>query len=300
LAVGFIGVCSTLGTSFIIFIILYYKMYRQLNTRLVLYLCSGDLVQALGGACSLGMIYHAPQIPDSLCVAQAVLYQMGDIVSAGMSLYIAFYVWANIHFMSYSWITSPGKKFEYIAVISSWGTSILFIVIGWIRYGETGVPFYTPVGWNSWCWISDQYPAERLGMLYALLFIECLVLFCLYIHIIIALSKTKPDDSSFTDQNDKKKRRVAQKMIGFPVAFFFAFVPLGIDRFVSYSTNGNVELPSAYVAFAVCMISGLGFMNSVLYGITKRLYQKIFYFRKPRIESTDTKSTVVLSNLSHN
>jgi hypothetical protein len=189
--VGVIGLISSVSAFTIISIILFYKLHVQLHIRLVLYLCIADFVQALGASLSLGFINQVPQIAEVACIFQAILLQVGDSSSGLMSLFIGFFVWANVHGFNYSWVENPGKKFEIIALIFSWGISIFFIVIGWIRYSVTGFQFFTPVGFRSWCWISEIYPTERITLLWVWIFTINITLFILYIHIMKTLYRKK-------------------------------------------------------------------------------------------------------------
>jgi len=255
----------------------------------VLYLCIGDFVQGIGAVFSLGFIRHIPEIGEGFCILQAILLQTGDIMSAMMSVFIGIFVWTNIHYMNYSWLSPPGKKFEYTAIILSWSTAVLLVIVGWIRYAVDGHDFYTPIGFRSYCWIHEHYANDRIGLLYGWLFLAVLLLFILYAHVIYTLTRDIPVEIINSTQGpDKKKRSVAKKMLGFPLIYLIAFVPLGIERIVSIAL-GRSALPSLFVGIAVCIFVSNGFLNSLLYGFTRRIYQKACISKKPNGWTQSTK-----------
>jgi hypothetical protein len=215
-------------------VIMIFKIYEKMHVRLVLYLCIADFLHGVGASLSLGFVNHVPQTGEGLCTMQAILTQVGDVTSGFMSLFIGFFVWANVHGFNYSWVENPGKKFEIIALIFSWGISIFFIVIGWIRYSVTGFQFFTPVGFRSWCWISEIYPTERITLLWVWIFTINITLFILYIHIMKTLYRKKIYDLKKTEENYKKQKKLAKIMIGFPVVFFFCIctIRIGESRFL--------------------------------------------------------------------
>jgi hypothetical protein len=247
-----------------------------LHTRLVLYLCINDFIQGLAASSSLGYINHPPQFGDSLCLFQAIMFQIGDVGSAIASFYIGIYVWSNINYLSYPWIKTPGKIFERIVVVGVFGFSILLCIIGEIRAAVAGYPIYTPVGFKAWCWVNERYSLERLMIHYTWIILICFLLFVIYIHIMITLYRAgKLDSFSGGSKEKDDKKKLAKKMIGFPIVFFCAFIPLCCERVISFASEGRVKVPTTYVAFAICMFVINGFLNASLYGYTRRLFHKI-------------------------
>jgi hypothetical protein len=231
-------------------------------------------VQGLAASSSLGWIDGAPLFGESLCIFQAVMFQMGDVGSAVASFFIGLYVWANINFLTYPWIKTPGRMFERITVVFIFGSAIGLCIIGEIKAAVEQFPIYTPVGFKAWCWVNERYSLERLMIHYTWIILICFLLFIIYIHIMITLYRAGSDSLTGKSENDKKKR-LAKKMIGFPIVFFCAFIPLCCERVISFATNARVKVPPAYVAFAISMFVVNGFLNAVLYGYTRRLFHKI-------------------------
>jgi len=204
MGVGIIGAISMISSGSIISLILYYKLYKRMHIRYVLYLCMGDFVQALGAACSLGFINHVPQYGEVLCYLQGIALNIGDISSSGMSVFIALFVWVNIHFTQYKWLLFPGRKFECTSVIITWGFSILLICIGWIRFAFQRDPYFTPVGFKSWCWINEEFNVDRVMLLYGWLILFSVIITLIYLHVIITLNSNKGKRLSMTEQKNKK------------------------------------------------------------------------------------------------
>jgi len=243
---------------------------------MILYLAIGDFIQGLATSGSLGLIDHVPQFGETLCIYQAVVFQIGNMTSAMASFYIGIFVWLYVHFLHLNWVPLPEKKFEIITVCSVFGLPIIFCVIGEIKALILDIPIYTPVGFRSWCWISEQYPIERLMLHYTWILLICFILFCLYIHIFITLSKdTNIASSGGEDKERIERKALAQSMLGFPIIFFCAFVPLSLERGISALSGGAIKLPVQYVAFAVCTFVLNGFMNAMLYGFTRKLFKLV-------------------------
>jgi len=64
-------------------------------------------------------------------------------------------------------------------------------------------------------------------------------------------------------------------MITFPIAYFIAFFPLGIERLVYLLSGGVVDFPQIYTAVGICCFVLNGTLNSILYGYTRNLFCKI-------------------------
>jgi len=275
--VGIIGLISTCSSFSIILLIIRLRLYKQIHTRLVLYLCMSDFIQGLAAVSSLGWINHVPLQTDTLCIYQAIMFQIGDLASSVASFYIGLYVWLNIHFLQFPWIQNPGRKFERIVVVSIVGVSVSFCVIGQIKSSVIGIQIYDPVGFKAWCWIGDAFALERIVLHYLWIMVICFILFVLYINITITLNRTTLiDDSEFSNEEEKSKRKkLALKMIGFPIIFFCAFVPLCMDRVINFATKSTIKTPNGYVAFSICMFVCNGFLNAFLYGYSRKLFHKL-------------------------
>jgi len=284
-SLGIIGLFSMMGSLTIIALIFRLKLYKQMHTRLVLYLCCADLIQEMASVTSLAWISSPPHSGQSSCIFQSVMFQTGNVASAIASLWIGLYVWCNIHYLYYSWIVTPGKKFEIFAASSIFGVSALFTIIGELRSVVTGVAIYVPVGFQAWCWMSTAFAIERFMLHYTWIMIICAILFLLYFHIMITLNKNESEAASVGSDKDKKKK-LALKMVGFPIIFFWAFMPLCIER-LYYVAHQPLDLPNQYISFAVSIFVANGFFNATLYGYTRKLFSKM----KESITGEDTKAT---------
>jgi len=288
LSMGIIGLLSSTLSGCIICLIIGHNLYQKLHVRLLLQLCISDFIQGLAGASSLGWVKNEPSAinPSELCLFQSMMFQLGDLGSAISSLFIVFYVWATIHRVQYTCVAAPGKRFGYIALFCGCFFPILFSVIGWIRYRAIpDQPLYTAVGFRSWCWISESYPTERMMIHHTWIFLICFTLFILYIHVIITIKKIVAE----SDQANTiflRRANFAKKMIGFPLVYFCAFVPLALERLVSAVVSGYMSdpFPHGYLAFAICMVVANGTMNSILYGYERKIFHR---FRESTIQEKE-------------
>jgi len=296
-AMGVIGLCSCISSLSIISMILFFNLHKTVHTRLVLQLCVSDFIQGLAGVSSLGWIHRVPQVSDSLCVFQTQMFQIGDVASAISSFFIVLYVWANTHYVQFKWMDIPGQKYSYVAIIFVWSFTLLFDIIAWLRYAATSVPIFTPVGFHSWCWMSEKYPVERMMLHYTWILLICFLLFGFYVHIIYSLNqKAKRQGNKTQSSAAKKKHNEAKNMIGFPIVYLCCFIPLGIERLVFSISDGRITFPPQYVAFAICIFVSNGIWNSILYGYTRKLFHKVkaTIYEQPSLSHSGTISAITV------
>jgi len=166
------GLLSMLGSSSILFFIIRAKLYKKLHTRVILYLCISDLFQGMEGASSFGWINTKPFDYEPWCTFQSLMFEYGDCASAIASAVIATLVFGNVNsFKFIKCMGTPGPIFERISLAFIFGCPLLFVFCGFMRQVVTGDPFYTPVGFDSWCWISESFPVERMMLHYTWIFV---------------------------------------------------------------------------------------------------------------------------------
>jgi len=170
-AIASVGLLSLMGSLTVISCMIFFKMYKKLHTRIVMYLCIADIFQSIASLSSFAWVNKVPQDSDGICIFQGVMYQIGNVASAIAAAFVGSFLFANIFSFDYKrWIATPGKKFEIISVGTIFGGSLLLMSIGWMRFATTNIPFYTPIGFRSWCWINESYPLERLMLHYTWIF----------------------------------------------------------------------------------------------------------------------------------
>jgi len=76
-----------------------------------------------------------------------------------------------------------------------------------------------------------------------------------------------------TTNISKDKKTMIAKVVGFPIVFLFVFAPLGIDRLI-LAVSSNVPPPNLYVAIAVIIFVSNGFWNAMVYGVTRKIFQR--------------------------
>jgi len=206
LAMSFISLISFICTFTVLYFIWRNELYRKRHTRIIMYLCISDLVQSFATLLSFLWATEVPDFGEPGCIVQGVILQIGDVASSIASAVICTYVFATVYADNWKWIKTPGIIFERVGASLIYGVSILFACIGWMRYAATGVPFYTPVGFRSWCWINEAYPVDRMMLHYAWIFLICFYMFCLYILLgryLHTHSKNAPNEREV-----KKKKKI--------------------------------------------------------------------------------------------
>eukprot|EP01124_Arcella_intermedia_P014007 TRINITY_DN20395_c0_g1_i1.p1 TRINITY_DN20395_c0_g1~~TRINITY_DN20395_c0_g1_i1.p1 ORF type:complete len:267 (-),score=40.81 TRINITY_DN20395_c0_g1_i1:131-931(-) len=257
-----------------------------MNSRLVMYLSVADLIQSLASTASWMWIRKAPVIGTSGCTYQGFMFEYGNVASSFASAVIGTYVFCNIFSFDYPKLKiNKPKRFEIISVIFIFGLSLLFALIGFMRSTPNHI-FYAPVGYGGWCWISEYYSIERFMIHYTWIFLICFYLFFIYLMIGFTVAKSSQIDK----KSSRRTRKIFRKVAGFPIIFALVFLPLGLERLITWS-NPVVPVPPAYLAFAVSIFVLNGFFNALLYGISRRIFQNLCRPDQTKSSSTATPKT---------
>eukprot|EP01124_Arcella_intermedia_P006783 TRINITY_DN14089_c0_g1_i1.p1 TRINITY_DN14089_c0_g1~~TRINITY_DN14089_c0_g1_i1.p1 ORF type:complete len:308 (-),score=40.76 TRINITY_DN14089_c0_g1_i1:17-940(-) len=272
-----IGLCSLVGSLMMTFLIVHKKLYTKLRTRLVLYLSLSDFSQSLASVAGFAYISQAPTVSPN-CTFQAVMFVYGCNAAGFASAIIATFVLVTMTGLGKRTVGRPGKKFEICSVILIFFVPAVFVFIGFMRGYSTGLNFYVPVGFASWCWISISFPIERMMLEFTWLILISLYMFISYMYVGTILFQTRKFPPS--EELAKKRKKLVLTMIGYPIIFFGVFIFIGIQRLVesTSSIHGNTpySFPIGYSAFAVIMLGSDGFWNALYYGYSRKLFQ----FRK--------------------
>ncbi|GAA5907519.1 hypothetical protein JCM8208_001402 [Rhodotorula glutinis] len=229
-------------------------------------LLTGDLLQALG----FSLTYHwltlgavpAPAHPTALCIAQAVLIQVGDIGSAFSALIIA----ANLFF-----ILVLKRTASYAVLLSA-------IAFAWICSGVLAgagpaafpprpgrLPFYGPAG--GWCWIGAGNQTERLTLHYLFVFIVALSTFLLYSAIALRIwwrRRQLGTDATLSGGTTN----VAKIMLIYPAVYVATILPISVYRCAAMA--GHVwPIEYALAGGAVFTLSGAA--NCTVYALTRHI-----------------------------
>jgi len=260
-----IGTISVISSTFTIFTILWFRLYRTKPHRLILALCFADILQGTAGAMSWRWI-GLPILAGGECTFQGIMFSLGDVSSS---------LWADticIYSVMFGAFNKDSKYFELVAHIFCWGVSIIFCFVGFgiPRAGEP--PFFGKAG--VWCWVDPYYGLERIFLHYFWIALVLLLLVILYGYMGFKLNNLIKNSLSLeTNKQSKHLKTVLRKLAGYPIVYFFVFMPLAIDRFLRVF---DVNPPLEYLIFSICLFVSNGFCNSTVYFITRKVYKKYF------------------------
>jgi hypothetical protein len=173
-------------------------VFCMLFTQLIYYirwqfsLFAFDLLQAMGGILDVRWAHNGIVTTGSYCTAQGIVQQIGELGVALITLVRLFFPSlpsdpheTDIHldqtlavhtFVAALWrVGLQARGFALILV----GIACIFIAL-WVSIGTTHHRNYeTPTPF--WCWISPQYPGERLAGEYVWLWVALFTSVILYI-----------------------------------------------------------------------------------------------------------------------
>lgn len=277
--VGICGLASFLATVSLLSFVAYrfatwrdhYKTFIGYNQYVLLFLnlVFADLCQ--GAAFIISFYWIAKDAilaPTSACKAQGFLLHFGDIASAFFVLAIAIHTyWTAV--MSRR---VPYRIFAWILVIL-WLGVIFLTVIGLAIHQEN---YFVRAG--AWCWISNDYEPERLGLHYFWLFLSEFGLIVLYAITFFQLryeTRTlfSADDRaagvSVTNQKSiDAVNRITTLMMLYPLVYVVLTLPLSAARMWSMARHGASPSNTTDVVTGA-LLASCGWVDCLLYTLTR-------------------------------
>ncbi|KAI9833353.1 MAG: hypothetical protein M1819_003748 [Sarea resinae] len=241
----------------------HYRTYLGYNqcVLLIYNLLFADLQQAL----SLIISFHWLQedrivAPTSACFAQGWLIQVGDVSSGLFVLTIALHTFYSV---------AVGKKMGYIpfclVVGGIWILTLVLSIIGPTTHKND---YFTRAG--AWCWVSQAYEDERLWLHYLWIFISEFGTVVVYAALFLVLRKHMKHVSphSGSPSSADKVQQAARYMIAYPIVYVLTTLPLAAGRM---ATMTGADLPNAYYCVAGSLIASCGWIDVLLYTLTRRV-----------------------------
>ncbi|RDB30849.1 hypothetical protein Hypma_005911 [Hypsizygus marmoreus] len=250
--------------------------------------CPGGLVEA-GSAQTVKTQVTVTE--GTLCTAQGVFKQFGDVSVAFMSLTIAIQTFCVL---VVRWHAPPSSS-KYII-----GTVFLFIIlmigisVATRTHSEKGA-YYGNTGF--WCWIGDQYKTEKIVFEYLWMWLAAFIMLIIYGIIALVMrgilvigdesgnesrwklrwdwsgnrgvrDRISTDDMEDDDEDEERRqaRAIANLMLFYPAVYIFCVFPVGLVRWLVFSGN-YVPRPATIFASIVFSLSGL--LNTILYVLTR-------------------------------
>ncbi|KAG8628917.1 hypothetical protein KVT40_002782 [Elsinoe batatas] len=244
------------------------KSYLGYNQYLVLFinLLIADVQQSLAFVISFHwMATDSIMAPSRACFVQGWFLNIGDVSSGLFVLFIAGHTFYT------TWV---GRRLDYRIflglVLFTWLLSLFLTFIGPAIHGRT---YFVRTG--AWCWVSALYESERLAVHYIWIFLvqagSIIIYLILFIHVKSTIARTMSIVMTNQAQSatHRKINRAARAMVLYPIFYVILTLPLSAGRMWSLAHHGAF-LPNWYLLVAGTLMASSGFVDAILYALTRR------------------------------
>ncbi|KAG8938374.1 hypothetical protein FRC03_007310 [Tulasnella sp. 419] len=253
---------------------------------LFLILLFNDFILSMGYVTILAWARDGKVTPGITCTAQGVLQHAGEVGTSLATLAIAIYTFKSLLFR---WTVHPTDR-PWLMPLAVFGLISLFQLLMTLIpavgiYDDPEKPFYGVAGY--WCWITADYPGERLGLEYVIFWFVALVNIILYIPLFLALRgnlvvrppinptrwricsvtwRSVRYEDTWSLTSAARFDKVALQMLAYPIVYIFLILPASINRWASPKVS---NWPSAMSFFACFALALSGLINVILYVTTR-------------------------------
>ncbi|KAJ7655328.1 hypothetical protein B0H17DRAFT_1163434 [Mycena rosella] len=235
-----------------------------------------NAVQAFGTVLNFKWAADGGATEGPFCSAQGGIKHAGNIATAIWAFVLA------LHLFNLLFLRLQSTKFGFWCTIAGgWAVVVLIVVIGpaAIQTPAKG-PYYGVSG--AWCWITSNYPRERILLEYFLEYVSAVLCIVLYTFVILRLRgnlvcqdgrwtlRFVPRGESWQlslgrDLIDSAMLRAAQRMIFYTLLL----LPISLDR-LSWFAGANVPFWATVVADMIFNLTG--FVNVLLLIAARRIF----------------------------
>ncbi|KAI1796607.1 hypothetical protein LXA43DRAFT_566452 [Ganoderma leucocontextum] len=234
-----------------------------------------EVAQTIGSIMSIRWIQEKAVSYEAYCTVQGAFKHLADVGTACWSLIIAF---NTFWILFLKW--QPGKLMFISTVLTGWAFIVAIVASGptAIQREDAG-PFYAISGY--WCWISDQYSAERITMDYMIMFLSVLLSFMMYSLIFfrlrgdllgqgwrVRLRRQRDLPENMPRSVDTHVINITRGMLLYPVAYTVLLLPIAVCRFAEWSGH---QVPFGATIFSDAIFLLSGFVDVVLFLTTRRV-----------------------------
>ncbi|KAI9746593.1 MAG: hypothetical protein M1818_000306 [Claussenomyces sp. TS43310] len=255
--------CST-----VLFLLLTYRLFTwHLRTRsqapnqfliLIYNLLLADIKQSIAFFLNAHSLrYNAIDVGASECWAQGWFVSVGDLSSSVFILAIALHTFA---------VVVKGYRMPNITLFGGIGALWVFIYLMAI-IGVALHPDDIYVRAGAWCWINDKYQQERLWLHYFWVFLCIGLTIGTYTLIYITVLRRSRSSLPSTDFHQPTHMDALSLMMVYPCVYAICTFPLAAGRIASMAGN---EVSLSYFCVAGAMIASNGWLDALLYGLTRR------------------------------
>ncbi|KAH8835659.1 hypothetical protein DL96DRAFT_1575105 [Flagelloscypha sp. PMI_526] len=233
-----------------------------------------DLIQALGSVLNIQWIKDSSVEENSVCTAQGALKQVGDVAVAMSTLVIAVHT-ARVLIFKISFPSIVPK----LVVLAIWVFTALMLSVGFGLHHAQDIQFYGNTGY--WCWITEDYPSERITLEYLWLWVAAIVNIVCYAAIFLVIKgyahydsskrtfQRSPQTFSVTSSHIPHSSRtsaIAKQMLYYPAVYLVCIVPMTVSRFRAFA---GYSTPFGVTVFSSILFSGSGLFNVLLFRYTR-------------------------------
>lgn len=201
------------------------------------------------------------EVGSGTCWANGWFLSVGDVASSVFIFSIGLHT-----FFSLTKGREVQNKFFYLWIVGAWG----FVYSLAIIQVTTHPGIYVRAG--AWCWINAKYKRERLWLHYMWIFTSMFGTVVIYgiiyfiIRFRVSSSSRLHGSSDITERATTK--RAAKYMVIYPIVYVVCTLPLAGGRMVAMTNH--IVVPYWYYCFAGAAISSCGWLDVVLYALTRR------------------------------
>ncbi|KAI1866371.1 uncharacterized protein JN550_007759 [Neoarthrinium moseri] len=232
---------------------------RNQSVVLIYQLILADFFQSLGFIISFHWASSRRIIgPNGACFAQGMLIQFGDVSSACFVLAIAAHT-------TYQVVLSRIVSYQNFicSIIGIWAFAVVLACLAPLTAGR-----YVFLRAGMWCWISSENERLRLLLHYLWIFIVQFGSIVIYITGFCYLFRSKrPQAIGINKGSDKAIRKAAISMLAYALAYTILTLPLAAGRMAAMTSD---TLPKNYYLIAGGLFTSCGWVDTVLYTITRR------------------------------
>ncbi|CAE6480719.1 unnamed protein product [Rhizoctonia solani] len=269
-----------------------------------------DLSQAVGGIMNIRWVVARHVSIGRFCTTQAAIKQFSNVGAALWSIVIAIHTFRLLFFNAH---TSDAACLATLVVV--WGGIITTVAVGPMVIQTTSKGDYFGVA-GYWCWITKDYPTERLCLEYLFMFISAGISVIVYtlvffrlrgnliaegykIRVLRVNSSRAWNLEAGRAVMESNTMSVAWQLMWYPVSYLFTILPIAASRWAEFS---GAAVPFGAKMFAIShgqavvfMLSG--FINTLLFIATRRVLPPI-KLRRRSISGTSNTHCRISINIS--
>ncbi|KAI0814885.1 hypothetical protein BC629DRAFT_1588573 [Irpex lacteus] len=253
-----------------------------------------EVIQAIGGIIDARWIADAMVTEGHTCTAQGVLKQAGDVGAALASLAIALHTFFALVFR---WRPSANNRMPIFVITGIW--LFLILLVGISLGTHKGKDYYGDT--QFWCWITEQYPVQRVVLEYMWMWITAFLNFVLYTLIAFVLFTDRTAVASgwrirFIKNAETGlpvpgwEKRLALKMLVYPATYTITVLPIAVTRWRGFTGH---QVPWAATVFSDVVFASSGYLNVILFTLTR---PRLLPSRQSREHSFSTTNSRVISS----